>query len=223
MVVRVIWVHAWNLSVPHQTNFITSHTLTVTGWCGLTLLENAQLHITFLPENPQFPDKPKQNHKVKMYINEIKYQMMCYKWCYILWMQFIDPDKRSAQAVHCVEVYLLLMVKDLTRPHHRASAYVSNITLSSFSARYTRNDARIRHRKPMYQAVMSSCHMYSKHHLHLNKHNWHVLYIWFGLSSNCSTRIKYHKIKAKLKPSAGVLCVVARVLLNCSKSTATYF
>lgn len=45
----------------------------------------------------------------------------------------------------------------LTMPHHSASAYVSNISLSSFSTEYTRKEARMRHRKPMYQAVINSC------------------------------------------------------------------
>lgn len=44
----------------------------------------------------------------------------------------------------------------LTRPHQSASAYVSKWSFSPFSARYTRNEARMRQRKPMYQAVTSS-------------------------------------------------------------------
>jgi len=45
----------------------------------------------------------------------------------------------------------------LTTPHHSASAYVLNIRgFLSFSARYMRNEEKMRPRKPMYNVVKSS-------------------------------------------------------------------
>lgn len=45
----------------------------------------------------------------------------------------------------------------LTTPHHNAWAKLLNFLFTSFSIRYTANEANIRPKNPMYSVVISSC------------------------------------------------------------------
>lgn len=82
----------------------------------------------------------------------------------IIWVKYWDQDMlgkvrtdRKNYTFLCMYVTQVRPDVILTTPHHKAWAKLLNLSFTSFSMRYTRNDAKIRPRKPMYIVVINSC------------------------------------------------------------------
>lgn len=69
-----------------------------------------------------------------------------------------------------VTKYFVIIKKKnlLTTPHHKAWAKLLNFLFTSFSIRYTKKDANIRPRNPMYNVVINSCNYTKKKEMKRN-------------------------------------------------------